>query len=344
LKIVNLLTFWKNPRRNHSSSIEEEYGLSTKSVVKIVEESLVKKSHFFVEGQYAYQSLGGSNNYGFVVFSSKNKNSDWITKIATEKLLFREALFFDHHKNDLKKEAGFAPNTMGYDSLKNTNLEFLTLEKLVEAKRITTDQVYDLFLKSKNGKILFDNGLLLAAPELESGTRIKDILLSLVCNFESEKAKNYINNFFIERIEKLPNHCIQLRHIQSIIQESYEVLRNVDESLIGFVHGDFKNSNIMMDSKKQLKLIDFQYYCRGIRAWDLAFYFSKNKQSFSKGLGLVLNKLSTENEKKYLLFFYIFAVLLHPKSSVFEKEKCKPALEYLVFLMKNIKSTSKIDN
>jgi serine/threonine protein kinase len=334
----------KNIRINKPSNIEKEYGLSTDSVVKIVEESLVKKSKFFIEGQYAYRSLGGSNNYGFVVFTSKNKNSDWITKIATEKLLIREALFFDYHKNDLEKESGFAANTMGYDSLKNTDLEFLTLEKLEEAKRITSDQIYNLYSKSKSGQALFDNGLLVAAPKLEPGTRIKDVLVFLVCDFESENAKDYIDNFFIERIEKLPKYCNQLLHIQFIIQECYEVLKNVDNSLIGFVHGDFKNSNIMMDSKKQLKLIDFQYYCRGIRVWDLAFYFSKSKQSFSKGLGPILDKISTENEKKYLVFFYIFAVLLHPKPSIFEKEKCKPALEYLVFLMKNIKSKSNIDS
>lgn len=130
-------------------------------------------------------------------------------------------------------------------------------------------------------------------------------------------------------MDKLPSYSDELSHIQSVINLNYKLLKDVDASLIGFVHGDFKKSNMMLDSKKELKLIDFQYYCQGIRVWDLAFYFSKSKLSFSKGLGIVLDKLPSENEKQYLAFLYIFALLLHSKESAFEKDKFRPVLEYL---------------
>lgn len=329
MNIVKLLTFWKKENRSYSSHLEAKYSLSTTTVVNRIKESLIKKSELFLDGEFQYQSLGGSNNFGFVIFTSCNKKNDWITKIAPEMLLRREALFFKYHKNNLKENIGFAPDCMGYGLFKETDLEFLTLERLDKAKNITSDQVFELYSRSENGQKLFDSGLLKEARELESGTRIKDILISLVCDFNSEKAKNYIDDFFIERIEKLTDYSDELRNIQLVVKRSYELLRDVDESLIGFVHGDFKGSNMMLDSSKQLRSIDFQYYCQGIRVWDLAFYFSKSKLSFSEGMEPILNKLSTENERKYLVFFYIFAVLLHLKPSALKKKKCKPALDYL---------------
>ena len=323
------MIFWKKMCRKYSSSLEEKYGLSTATIIKDVKEYLVNISDLFLDGKFKYQSLGGSNNYGFVTFTSYNRNNDWITKIAPEKLLRREALFFKYHEKNLRRDIGFAPEFMGNGLFMGTNLEFLTLKRLDKPKNITIDQVFELYSMSEVGQELFDNGLINDAEELESGTRIKDILISLVCDFNSEKAKTYIDDFFIERIENLPDYYDELLYIQSVIKKSYESLKDVDESLIGFVHGDFKRSNMMLDFNKQLKLIDFQYYCQGIRVWDLAFYFSKNKQSFSKVLESVLNKLPTEKEKRYFLFFYIFAVLLHIKPSALKKNKCKFALDYL---------------
>ncbi len=327
MDIVKLLTFWKKPSRNYVGILEEKYGLSKYSIIDIVKNFLVDKSKVFLDGKYTYQNLGGSNNYGFVAYISKHNN--WIAKIAPEKLLQREAIFFEYHKNNFNEETGFAPNSMGYGSFENTDLEFLTLEKLAPSKKITLDQVYKLYSKSRDGQKLFDGGLLEAAPEIDTGTRIKDILTFLVCDFKSKKAKSYIDSFFIERMSALPDYSDELSHLQSVIDMNYELLKDVDASLIGFVHGDFKKSNMMLDSKQQLKLIDFQYYCQGIRVWDLAFYFSKSKLSFSKGLGVILDKLSTENERKYLAFLYIFALLLHSKESAFEKDKFKPVLGYL---------------
>lgn len=329
MNILKLLTFWKKPRRSYSSNLEEKYGLSIKLTVEIVKTSLVNKSKLFLDGQYAYLNLGGSNNYGFITFTSKSKQNTCITKIAPEILLRREALFFKYHENNLDQESSFSPKFISYNTYNNTDLEFLTLEKLEERKTLTPEQVYELYLKSRRGGELFDLGLLQEAPRLNPGTRIKDILFFLVCDFESEKAKTYMDKFFIERIKALPDYANELLFIQSVIRKNYQLLRCVDKSLIGFVHGDFKGSNMMQDQNKSLKLIDFQYYCQGIKVWDLAFYFSKSKLSFSKGIGKILNNFSTENEKRYLVFLYVFAVLLHPKSSVFERDKYKPALEYL---------------
>jgi hypothetical protein len=253
----------------------------------------------------------------------------WVTKIASEKLMLRERLFLEWHQDTLGSGSTFAPAFIGHGLINRSDLGFLTMESLRPIKSVNSDQLFKLYSNCAHGQKLFKEGLLQASPDLESGTRIKDILMSLVCDFESESARTYIKQFFTERINTLPEHSDVLATIQTEIEKCYEILKPVDESLLGFVHGDFKVSNMMMDSSHQLKLIDFQYYCRGIRVWDLAFYFSKSKKSFSDTLEPFLNKLSTRSERQYLVFFYIFAVLLHPKQKVFKQKKLTHALTVL---------------
>ncbi len=323
----------KQPDNSCLSNLEKYYALSKEDILSEIKQSLIDKSYFSADGQLSYKELGGANNYGFALYNSKKDNSAWITKIAPNTLQIREALFYEYHEKFLNEKSLFAPKYIGYDILEKSELGILTIEKLNHAKNIYPSQIFDLFSRYEQGKNLFNNGLLNDAPKLKSGTIIRDIIVNLVCDFNSSNAESYINNFFLERIEKLPKHINELVYIQSEINKHYKSLKNIDKSLIGFVHGDFKPSNIMVDSKNQLRLIDFQYYCQGVRVWDLAFFFSKNKKPFSKSLKPFLKENLTENEMKYLLFFYIFSVLLHAKPSALKQKKCRPALDYLNSLM-----------
>ena len=327
MDINKIFTFWKKPRWDYSVSLEKNHGVSIDIIIEIIKSFLINKSKLFSSGKYEYRILGGANNYGFVSYISKN--ASWVVKIAPDKLLRREALFFEYHKKSFNENTGFAPDSMGFSVLKDTGLAFLVLENMKESKKTSLNRVYDLYSESKCGKELFDMGLLENVPKLNAGTRIKDILIFLVCDFKSNEARNYIDVFFFERMRDMPEYSDEIFHIQSVIKKKYEALRNFDESLVGFVHGDFKESNMMISDNDRLKLIDFQYYCKGIEVWDLAFYLSKSKLSFSNGVELILNKLPTKNEKNFLLFFYVFALLLHSKSSAFKKDKFKPVLKCL---------------
>lgn len=332
-RLLKLLKFKKQPDNSCLSNLEKDYSLSKENIISEIKQSLIDKLYFSDDGQLTYKELGGANNYGFALYKSKKDNSAWITKIAPNTLQIREALFYEYHEKFLNEKLSFAPKYIGYDILKKSELGILTIEKLSHTKNIHPDQVFNLFSRYEQGKKLFNNGLLNDAPKLKPGTRIRDIIINLVCDFGSNKAENYISQFFLERIKQLPKYINELTYIQSEINKHYKSLKNIDKSLIGFVHGDFKPSNIMIDSRKKLNLIDFQYYCQGIRVWDLAFFFSKNKKPFSKSLKPFLKENLTENEIKYLLFLYVFSVLLHAKPSAFKQKKCRPALDYLNLLM-----------
>jgi len=70
------------------------------------------------------------------------------------------------------------------------------------------------------------------------------------------------------------------------IEEALSKIRlnigTVEKESLGFVHGDFKPSNMMLSRKGNLKLIDFQYWCYGIRVWDLAFFYQNKKKGLSR--------------------------------------------------------------
>ena len=257
----------------------------------------------------------------------------WVGKIASKDLLSREMLFIKWHQETINSQDAFAPQYLTSGRIPKTSIEFLVTEKLIPVKRITFDSTFNLYKNAAKAnefiKTQFETN---ESMSLKAGSRIRDFILNLVIQFKTSESKKFINTFFAERKRLLPQFIGDLSFLEDNIDRIYEKLNSEDPALWGFVHGDFKKTNMMKDSDGNLKLIDFQYNCYGVRVWDLAFYLSKDKRGFESSVIIVLNLLSNQNERDFLLFYYVLALLLHPNIKRFKStfnSKVRPALNLL---------------
>ncbi len=311
-----------------------------RELVNRVEKEIGQENNGLKVVETNYIGLGGSNNLGFFEHKKSTGKSELITKIAYSQDIQREKSFLKWHQSQSLGDMGFAPEMLASGDLSKRNgIDFLTTEKLYSVKNPTEIQVWDLYERSKIGVGFFSEEFK-NEPLLEGGSRIRNMLVHLVANQDVNSGKKYLSEFMEERVALLTPFEKSLRESKSALLEFYESMKETVESGdLGFVHGDFKTANMLKDSTGRLKLIDFQYYCKGFREWDLAFYLSKKKKRFWHVFPFYADRLESDNERRRLAFFYILAVLLHPKPEKFlplYKNKIAPALIYLKMNNSNV--------
>ncbi len=318
--------------------LQQQSHLSLDKIVKEVEVAiLAKKSATGLTTQYTV--LGGANNLGFlrhtlVSQSLPQTQKNWITKFALNKLLIRESFFLQWHQENIETKKQFAPEWLTSGQLGESNVLFIVSECLRPIKSPNFEQVAELYRACKAGGDIFQTiKTPHTLPPLEPGSRIRDVLVHLVCQFDSPDASVFLDHYIKERNILLSSFSTEMAYVQKTLKRTFLVIRENIHDCLGLVHGDFKASNMMLRDEKKLKLIDFQYWCYGVRVWDIAFFLSKQKIDFQRSVPVFIECLVlSEQEKKLLIFFYVVAVLLHPKPKQFHwqfKHQLLPALMIL---------------
>ena len=297
-----------------------------KSVERLIPDSACDTN--YIDSNFV--SLGGSNNLGFLIHQCKSSNNTYISKIAHSSLLVREKQFLRWHQNTVEVKNAFAVPFVSTGFINQANqVECLITEKLDSVKKPSTQQVIDLYKRSSAGKNYFSD-LNVEKTLFAGGSRIRDVLLNLVACKDNKIAAEFLKSFMLERIKLMPQSHEVLLKCLNVLNENYEVIfANVKDEELGFVHGDFKASNMLQTDDNSLRLIDFQYYCLGYREWDIAFYLSKSQQPFNKALNDFNSVFPSKRSLQRFAFFYIIANLLHPKPERFIKlfrNKINPAL------------------
>ena len=330
--MINRFKHLLNPQQVHLNCLQKESGLSLLAIKQQVERKILLANNLSDGLTSDYQFLGGSNNLGFFRhFVAPQEWCLWVTKFASSDMLERENIFLQWHKTEIEPVKQFAPKWITSGQLADSDIEFMVTENLTPIKKPNFQQVAELYQCCEGGGKLFKS--LNALPALKSGSRIRDVLIQLVCQFDSPQALLFLVDYFAERKTILSMFSKEMDLIQSTLSKAFSTIGTIDNESLGFVHGDFKASNMMADSEGRLKLIDFQYYCYGVRVWDLAFYLSKQKTNFEQSVPVVIKLLNLQTQEKMLLAFtYIIAVLLHPKPKRFAQQfqnQILPALTYL---------------
>lgn len=318
--------------------LQKQSHQSLGTIVQQVEMAILSKTNDSVNLTSEYKMLGGANNFGFLSHTltpntkgAKGEKGHWVTKFTLIDMVKRESFFLQWHQAHIELKKQFAPEWLATGQLGDSTISFMVMECLDPIKSPDFQQVAELYQRCQKGKAIFQK--IDSVPVLESGSRIRDVLVNLVCQFDSPNAKLFLKNYFVERKAQLLNFEKEMDEIQDTLNESLKEIGTVENEALGFVHGDFKASNMMVSAESILKLIDFQYWCYGIRVWDLAFFLSKQKTSFQKTVLVFIELLDlSEQEKKLMMFTYVIAVLLHPKSKQFKwqfKHQISPALAYL---------------
>ena len=311
----------------------EASGLSETELYNVIELKIQKELGLDIKLNSEFQVLGGSNNYGFVCHYSDGLEYDLVSKLSGLKLNLNEECFLKWHDQHIKSVDKFAPDFIAGGLVGVDNqFGFITTEKLSMIKNISDTNVFNLWKKLERGEGFFSSGLN-SEMSLSGGTRIQDVLLNLVGNTDSEKGKRFLKTFFDERQGYFSGMLDEMKLCYTQLNEAYEWVFSAEKiTEMGFVHGDFKQSNMMQSLDGNLKLIDFQYCSLGYREWDLAFYLSKVK---SRGKLFKLQTLDTFEgsfDKPRLIFFFIIASLLHSDDKKFNQTytcKVKPALAFL---------------
>ena len=330
--LVRFYYRWRDKKHISKIELESEYALN--QIIEIIQKQLQAVLRPTSNIVTEYRFLGGANNLGFILMTYEHTHRIlWVAKIASKDLIAREMLFIKWHQETINSRDAFAPQYLTSGSIPETSIEFLVTEKLTPAKRITLDSTFNLYKSAAKAnefiKTQFETN---ESMSLKAGSRIRDFLLNLVIQFKTCESKTFLNTFFAERKRLLPQFVDDLSSVENKINLIYRKINSEDPSLWGFVHGDFKKANMMEDSDGNLKLIDFQYNCYGVRVWDLAFYLSKDKRGFESSVIIVLNLLSNQNERDFLLFYYVVALLLHPNIKTFKNtlnNKIRPSLNLL---------------
>lgn len=279
-----------------------------------------------------FKLLGGANNHGFIEHKCDSGIGEWVTKISSEVLNNRETAFLKWHSSNVKNKP-FAVKHITSGSLSNqADLSFVTTEKLETVKNPVEKAVLDLHQKMESGSAFFDSGIS-NNKALEGGSKIRDVLINLVINDDVEIAKSFLREFFGERqnafagIESKMSDCLG-----ALLSACDQVYKTQNKQVLGFVHGDFKASNMLFDKSGELRLIDFQYCCIGFREWDLAFFLAKKKRSFDINTHEFAVQMKSDQAKQRIYFFYIVAKLIHVRPNKARQNYhlfIEPTIKYL---------------
>ncbi len=308
---------------------------SIASTQQTIEQALIENLGIQLDIESSYNGLAGMNNIGIFTHKLKNhKNIFAISKLQKTAGARREYTFQCWQKNNLDNMLAAKAFLLG--SFRNEHYSWVTSEALHIPKSFPDSGIRSLFDRlnvpdEKLTKLSIDGRLESLRTALEGNTKIKSILVSLVCQLETEDAKQFTIEFFQERKMLLECSSGLYDNINELIHMYFSHIFEDDISFMyGLIHGDFKKQNILADKQSNLKVIDLQYFTYGVRIWDLAFYYSKDKREFSIIYSLLLRSFTwTKIERETFIIFYLIASSLHLKAKNAEDishRKLEPAV------------------
>jgi hypothetical protein len=324
----------KAHRNQLQKQLEQASGQSLVKIIDIVECALETQGKTSFESRL--EDLGGANNLGFLVHRSEPQMKPlWVTKFAYADMVVREEYFLQWHQANIIESQAIAPALKGIGSLGDSNIEFMTVETLYPPGKIGLADAVALYAKMQAVGELFvsQHGGENPFPQMTGGSRIRDLLLSFVCQIGKPASRYYVQDFFEQRRQVNPQHRREIDAVEETVSQFLDTVGRPDDSMLGLIHGDFKAANMMRDAHGNLKLVDFQYYQIGVRVWDLAFFMSKQKRSFDDIFSeLHSHRDFSDKERSLLLCCYVLAVMLHLAPSNFKykyRHHLQPAADEL---------------
>jgi len=323
---------------------------SIASTQQTIEQALIENLGIQLDIESRYDDLGGMNNIGMFTHKLKNhKNIFAISKLQKTAAAKREYTFQCWQKDNLDNMLAAKAFLLG--SFRSKHYSWVTSEALHIPKSFSDSEIRSLFDRlnvpvEKLTKLSIDGRLESLRTALEDNTKIKSILVNLVCQLETEDAKQFTIKFFQERKMLLEYSSGLYNNINELIHTYFSHIFEEDISFMyGLIHGDFKKQNILADKQNNLKVIDLQYFTYGVRIWDLAFYYSKDKREFSVVYSLLLRSFTwTKIEKETFIIFYLIASSLHLKMKKAKDTshlKLEPAIRWF---FKSLKETKTLYN
>ena len=285
-----------------------------------------------------YQMMGGANNLGMLIHNCSNGFS-YLSKIESCPLANREFVFLKWQKNNLSPKDYIAPDFLGCFKIPETHYCVLTMELLSVPKVYSVERVIELYQRMNSltpfivecGGVSKADGLF--HFELEANTKITMVIQKIVSKLHHQSGYENLKLYLSERSAVFEERVDDYQSILNFFAESSSLTNTFDiDKHYGFLHGDFKKSNILSSENGELRIIDLQYYQYGCRLWDMAFFISKEKDGFLKSYFKFIKPLNLDLEQHRLfVVLYIVAVLLHVKKSNLSKilkNNVRPAIEH----------------
>lgn len=317
------------------SVLENKLGNSFKKIQAEIDASLKKKG-VSEEFNTQFYDLGGVNNLGMFVHSTKTYKPFAVTKVQKTELANREGRFLEWQRDVVHRNVtGTLLNCHEIDASSYSWICFSYLNPINDYSDIEINKLYTkLNVNRDELKHLSKDGSIESlVTDLEPNTKIKKVLREIVCVFPSSDSIYALNNYFSDRelfFENSPAEYNKLKHLLSLSAQGLDI--NQIQDMYGLVHGDFKKQNIMQTDQGGYRVIDLQYYTYGIRLWDIAFYYSKNKSGFIEVLKIIIRDYSLSEHEKFvfaLLFIVASSLHLKKKNSVKTMKKyINPAIDY----------------
>lgn len=279
--------------------------------------------------------LGGNTNNGlYLSLVNLRQGPLFLTKVQEESLNQVEIIIL----NLLEKNGGseISPRLISAGNLDENKNWFLTTEYLYPPFIIRSNDIAELYSKMDFFSASVKSQLLRLEKVRKRTGHFKNFneeVLDMICNLHEYKTQ-------VELLEwikvKLKTNFFQntSNEMFSIIERFLsEYLHGNDiYSSFGFVHGDFKPDNMMLNNKKELILIDFQHSSFGPRVWDLAFLGSKGRYSFNTYMKEVVLKIIGKNEAYLFSFMYMVANLMYievKNKNFILQQRLIPSVNYL---------------
>jgi hypothetical protein len=333
---------WSNAYKNQikKRQLEELIGSNLISLIKSCEDVIFDNTGERVYSKF--RDLGGINNHGMLMhYSIENNRAVAISKVEDNLLAERECRFLTWQKKYRRGVLSAEP--IGIVKIDNESYTCFISSVLEHQTSFSYFRAEELFkLMGETPELLsylslsgFKKDL---ANEIDGSTKIKSILVNLISRFNTENAENFYKEFLSVREVKFSSDKLAYEKLQDLMHNIYDILKKRDlQSYEGLVHGDFKPQNILKEDEVY-KVIDCQYYTYGIRLWDLAFLYSKNKNGFSD-IKNRIDTLPSLDEKLLVVFFYILASIINVKekrSKKITRNQLSPAVAYGVQLLSSI--------
>jgi hypothetical protein len=333
---------WSNAYKNQikKRQLEKLIGTNLISLIKSCEDVIFDNTSERVYSKF--RDLGGVNNHGMLMhYSIENNRAVAISKVEDKLLAERECRFLTWQQKYRRGILSAEP--IGIVETENKNYSCFISSILEHQENFSYLRAEELFnTMGENPELLsylslsgFKKDL---ANEIDGSTKIKSILVNLVSQFNTANAENFYKEFLSVREILFLYDKLAYEKLKNLMHCIYDILKERDlQSYEGLVHGDFKPQNILKEDEVY-KVIDCQYYTYGIRLWDLAFLYSKNKNGFSD-IKNRIDTLQSRDEKLLLVFFYLLASLINVKKKGLNKitsNQISPAVAYGEQLLSSI--------
>lgn len=333
---------WLNRYKNQRFKIkfEARTGVSIEALITDCESAVYNKVGYPVFTKF--RDLGGANNHGMLMhYSVTDRKPVAISKIEQRIFAHREYRFSSWQRD--YRGSSLSAEPLGLIPVSDDGFSCFISSVLDHPLVFSYSKAEHLFKRIGQQPELVSNLALSGnkaglKDELDDSTRIKSILVHLVSQFGSDNSEHFYAEFLQQRKHLFLNTPELFITLQSLMDSMYNQLKTCDLTVYeGLVHGDFKQQNIL-EYEDSYRVIDCQYYTYGIRLWDLAFLYSKDKNGFKK-ISPQLEKFVLFEEKALILFFYVIASIINVKKKRANKvmiNQLSPAVQKMTELLSHL--------